>query len=253
MLPRHGALEASIDLRGKRALVTGAGTRVGAAIARALGEQRMRVAVHYFGSRVGAEETCRAIEHAGGEACALQADLRDADAVPGLVDAALAALGGLDLLVPSAANFEPIAFARIDAAAWQRALALNLLAPCTLAQSAALALARARGSIVFVTCNARHSPYPGYLAYQASKAALHQAMRVLALELAPDVRVNAVAPGTVLPPVAASATSVAQLLEKIPMGRVGGAQAVAQAVVYLARAGFVTGTELVVDGGRSLT
>jgi pteridine reductase len=102
---------------------------------------------------------------------------------------------------------------------------------------------------VFVTCISRLAPYRDYLVYQASKAALHQAMRVLALELAPHVRVNAVAPGTVLPPPGMSEQAVAALVKDIPLGRVGSAQAVARAVVQLARSPFVTGTELVVDGG----
>jgi pteridine reductase len=241
-----------IDLRGKRALVTGAGTRVGAAIAEALGAQGMQVAVHHHGSATGAELTCTEVALRGGQAFALHADLRDEAATRQLVRDACLRMGGLDLLVPSAASFDPTEFSTATRQEWERTLALNLLAPFVLAQESAAALRVARGSIVFITCTSRVLPFAGYVAYEASKAALHQVMRVLALELAPDVRVNSVAPGTVLPPVGMPATELGRLLEQIPLARIGGADAVAQAVVALARSAFVTGSEVIVDGGRSL-
>jgi pteridine reductase len=240
------------ELRGKRALVTGAGTRVGASIARALGAEGMDVAVHHHGSSAGAVETCRAIEAMGGHAHTVSADLFDERQLQRLVDDTLQRFGGLDLLVPSAANFEPVTWDAADAASFERSFALNLRAPFFLAQHCASALREASGSIVFITCVSHLTPHTGYLPYQASKAALNQIMRVLSLELAPSVRVNAVAPGTVLPPPEMSAERVSELASELPLGRIGSADAVAQAVVYLARSRFVTGTELVVDGGRSL-
>ena len=106
-----------------------------------------------------------------------------------------------------------------DDRVWDATLALNLTAPSVMAQRAAPALRAARGSIVLVTCTSRLAPYRGYLAYQVSKAALHQLMRLLALELAPDVRVNAVAPGSVLPPDEWDAQRVAELTARIPLRR----------------------------------
>jgi pteridine reductase len=161
-------------------------------------------------------------------------------------------LGGLDLLVLSAATFERVAFDAIDDRSWDDTLALNLSAPLMMAQRAAPALRAARGSIVLVTCISRLEPYRDHLPYETSKAALYHLMRLLALELAPDVRVNAVAPGSVLPPDGWDAAKSAALLERIPLGRLGSARDIADAVVHLARAEWLTGTEIVVDGGRSL-
>lgn len=243
---------AMIDLKGKRALVTGAGRRVGAEIARSLGAHGMHVGVHFHASSRGAEETCTAIRASGGEAVALQADLSSRVAARGLVDAALAALGGLDVLVLSAAEFEPAQLGAIADAEWDRTLALNLAAPFAVAQHAAPALRASRGSIVGITCVSRLLPYRGFLPYEVSKAGLWQMLRVLALELAPEVRVNAVAPGSVLPPESMSEAELEALRARIPLGRFGTAADVAQAVLHLARHEHLTGTELVVDGGRVL-
>lgn len=237
------------DLRGRAALVTGAGRRVGAAIARALGAQGMRVGVHFHESPDGAEATCVAIREAGGEAVALRADLRDRQGARGLVDEAIAQLGGLSLLVPSAASFERVELDAVDDAAWDRTMRLNLEAPFALAHRARAALAREGGSIVFITCTSATAPYRHYLPYVVSKGALRQLMRVLSLELAPEVRVNAVAPGTVLPPEDMDEATLERLRARIPLGRFGDPGDVAHAVVDLARSPYVTGQERVVDGG----
>lgn len=240
-----------LELRGKRALVTGAGRRLGAEIAVTLGAAGMQVGVHYASSAAGAEQTCAQIRAAGGVAHALAADLRKRDAARELIDRTIALLGGLDLLVLSAASFERVPLARIDDRRWDDTLALNLTAPFAMAQHAAPALRAARGSIVFMTCVSRITPYRDFLAYETSKAALYHLMRLLALELAPDVRVNAVAPGSVLPPDDWDAARVARLTEGIPLGRTGQARDVADAVLHLARSEWMTGSEIVVDGGRS--
>jgi pteridine reductase len=241
-----------LDLRGQRALVTGAGRRVGSEIALALGARGCNVAVHYQSAASGAAEVCEHIQRSGGEAVPLQADLTDRAAARSLVDRAIAIWDGLDVLVLSAANYERVPFESIDDAAWDRALALNLSAPLMMVQRAAPALRTSRGNVVLVTCTSRLAPYRDYLAYQTSKAALHHVMRLLALELAPDVRVNAVAPGSVMPPPDWSSDQLAALVDRIPLGRIGRARDVADAVLYLASASWVTGTEIVVDGGRAL-
>ncbi len=235
-----------------RALVTGAGKRVGRAIALALAAEGMRVVVHYHQSRAGADETARTIREAGGEAHVLQADLGSRDEARRLADASVAALGGLDLFVASAASFERLEYDTLDDAAFDRSLSLNLASPFALAHRLTPALRASRGSMVFITCTSATAPFKNYLPYVVSKGALRQLVRTLALELAPDVRVNAVAPGTVLPPETLSSAEVERLVARIPLGRTGGADEVAKAVVYLAGASFVTGEEIVVDGGRSV-
>lgn len=239
-------------LRGKRALVTGAGQRVGQAIAVALGAEGMHVGVHFRESRAGAEQTAERIHGAGGKAALLSADLSSREQARTLVDRALAELGGLDLVVASAASFERVALEDVDDAAWDRSLELNLASPFALVHRAVPALRASRGSIVFVTCSSATVPMRGYLPYVVSKGALKHLMKTLALELAPDVRVNAVAPGTVLPPPSYDPAAIARLARAIPLARVGTAEDIARAVVYLASAPFVTGHELAVDGGRSV-
>lgn len=240
------------SLNGCRALVTGAGQRLGQSIAIALGERAMHVAVHFRSSEHGAEQTVRAIEAAGGRAFAVGADLTRPGAPERLVDDAVQRLGGLDLLVASAANFERILFDDLDATAWSRTMDLNLTSQVFVARQAVPQLRESRGSVVFVTCSSVEAPYRQHLPYVVSKAALHQLTRALALELAPLVRVNAVGPGTVLPPVGLSEKEVADLARRIPLGRIGTPDDVARAVVFLAESPFITGQQILVDGGRAL-
>lgn len=239
-------------LEGQRALVTGAGKRLGRAIALALGARGARVAVHHHASQRGAEETCALIRSAGGDAFALSADLMDRDETRGLVDRALDTLGGLDVLVGNAGNFERVAIDALEDGIYDRALGLNLDANYVLATRARPALRSAGGNIVFITCTSSTTPFRNYLPYVVSKGALRQLMRTLALELAPEIRVNAVAPGTVLPPEELGDAERERLRSRIPLARFGNAQDVASAVVYLATAPFVTGVELIVDGGRAV-
>ena len=240
------------SLNGGKALVTGGGRRLGAAIAEALGDAGMDVMVSYQASAAGAEVTCGRIRAAGRAAYAMQADLSDRSAARALVDAAASRLGGLDLLVLNAASYEPGTLESTGDEVWDRTLSLDLSSAFALAQRAAPLLRARRGSVVALTCGTRVAPHAGYLAYQASKAALHQLVRTLAIELAPEVRVNAVAPGSVLPPEDFDAATLAQLTQRIPLGRLGQARDVVDAVLYLAQSEWTTGTELLVDGGRSV-
>lgn len=244
--------DAAQNLIGKRALVTGAGQRVGRAIALALGAQGMHVAVHYNQSREGAEATADEIRRAGGQALTFAADLTQRDAARALVDDARSALGGLDLVVPSAASFERVALGDVDDAAWDRSLNLNLASPFALVQRAVPALRQCRGSVVFVSCSSATVPMRNYLPYVVSKGAVRHLMKTLALELAPEIRVNAVAPGTVMPPTSYDEAAIARLARAIPLARVGTPDDIARAVVFLASSPFITGHELSVDGGRSV-
>ncbi len=241
-----------VDLSGRRALVTGAGTRVGRSIALALAKQGMDLVVHYHHNQRGAEATCEASRQLGVQATPLAADLADGQQARELVQRSLGQLGGLDLLVPSAANFERIPYPDLDDAAWDRSLDLNAKAAFSLAHEATAALRQTRGCIVFITCASTVVPFKNHLPYVVSKAATLQLMKVLSLELAPDVRVNAVAPGTVLPPDDMPESVQTSLRSSIPLQRFGSAEDIAEAVVFLARSPFVTGQQLAVDGGRSV-
>lgn len=240
-------------LRDKRALVTGAGTRLGQSLAVALGAQGMHVGIHYYTNHQGALDTVRRIEKAGGRGVLLPADLESRDEARRLVDAANDSLGGLDLLVLSAATFEASQLASIDDDAWDRSLNLILGAPFSIVQRAAPLLRQRQGNIVFITCSSVVTPFRGHLAYVVAKAGLYQLMRALALELAPEVRVNAVAPGMVLPPVDGDPRYVDRLAGQLPLRAVGNPEDIARAVVFLATSTFVTGEQIVVDGGHSLS
>lgn len=235
------------------ALVTGGGRRVGAAIARALGRAGASVAIHHHGSAEGAVRLRDELVAEGGRAETFRADLGEPAACAALVDEVLARFGRLDHLIASAATFERVLFESVSVEHWDRTLALNVRAPFLLAQRAAPALRRAQGSIVIITCTSATAPYANFLPYVVSKGAVKQLMRTLALELAPEVRVNAVAPGTVLPPESMGQEERRVLAERTLLQRLGSAEDVADAVLYLVRASFVTGQEILVDGGVAMT
>jgi pteridine reductase len=237
------------------ALVTGAARRIGAAIARTLHAAGYDLALHCRRSRAELDALISDLESARpGSTLALQADLADAERLPGQIDAAVTRFGRLDALVNNASSFFPTPFGAITTRHWDELFGPNALAPLLLAQSAATHLKRSRGSIVNVTDIYAERPLRHYAAYCMSKAALAMATRALAQELGPEVRVNAVAPGAILwPEDADGAVDRSQILAHIPLGRIGSPEDVAGAVLWLLRdAGYVTGATLRVDGGRSL-
>lgn len=238
-----------MDLRGRVALVTGAGIRVGRALAVALGAEGMRVAVHYHASDTGARETARLIERAGGKASLVSADLT-ADAAARLIDEVVRLLGGLDVLVNSAAVMENTPLGSVTAAQWDVMMSLNLRAPFLLSQAAAPHLARARGAIVNIADLAAFETWPAYIPHGISKAGVVYMTRALARTLAPDVRVNAIAPGAVLLPDQWNEEDAAKLRESTPLRRLGSPDDVVGAMLYLLRADYVTGETMIVDGGR---
>jgi pteridine reductase len=226
---------------GMQALVTGAARRVGRAIAVELHKSGARVAVHYRRSRAEAEETAALL----GGAPLVQGD--QAREPERIVAEAAKALGGIDLLVCNASEFEKAPAETLSRERFERMLAVNLTGPFLLMQAALPWLRAARGSIVnLLDLCGTSQVWKGYAHYAASKAGLAALTRLLALEWAPEVRVNAVAPGTVLSDQAASSSS------RIPLGHIGTPEDVARAVLFLAREPFITGHILTVDGGRSL-
>lgn len=238
-----------MDPRGIGALVTGGGRRVGAAIARALGAAGASVAVHYHASREGADAVCAAIGAGGGVAVPVGADLADDGARARLVREAESAVGPIRILVNSAALFERVPFEQTGAAAWQKLLTLNLVAPAELIRLALPSL-RKGGVVVNILDIAALSPWPGQAPYSSAKAGLAMLTQTLAVELAPTVRVVGIAPGTVLFPEDYTVAEKAAVTGRIPLGRIGAPEDIAAAVMSLVAADFVTGIVLPVDGGR---
>ena len=237
-------------LAGRVAIVTGAGRRVGRALAMALGARGMRVVVHYAGSADGAQETARLIQDAGGAASIVQADLRDTAAAERLIDGVVQREGELFALVNSAAIMLRTPVGETPHPQWDEMFTLNVRAPYYLSQRAAPALRAARGAIVNIADLAAFETWPAYVPHAMTKAAIVQMTRGLAHALAPEVRVNAVAPGAVLLPDGWSEADAEHLRGTTPLKRIGRPEDVAHAVVFLLEADFVTGEVIKVDGGR---
>lgn len=245
-----------MELAGRAALVTGAGRRIGQAIAVGLARSGCDVAVHYHGSPEGAAATAREVTAAGRRAELLPADLRDASAAQALAGRAAAALGGrgggrLDVVVNSAAIMVHQPVDTVTPESWDATLDLNLRACFFVTQGAVPYLRAAKGKVVNLADVAAFEPWPGYIPHCVSKAGVVMLTKALARALAPDVAVNAVAPGPVLLPEAWDPKTREHITETTPLKRLGTPEDVVRAVRYLLEGGdFITGTVLVVDGGR---
>jgi pteridine reductase len=239
-----------MELRGKVALVTGGGRRLGRALAEALGRAGAKVAVHYNSSDAGANDAVAAIRAAGTDAEVFQANLGDASAIAPLVDAVGTRFGGLDVLVNSAAVMERTPIGSVTAEQWDSMFALNLRAPFLLSQAAAPLLTASRGAIVNMADLAAFESWPAYVPHGISKAGIVQMTRALARVLAPAVRVNAIAPGAVLLPDDWDDSSGEHLEQTTPLRRLGSPADVVGAMLYLLGADYVTGETIIVDGGR---
>lgn len=238
-------------LEGRAVLITGAGRRVGRALALALAQRGMHVAVHYNRSRAEAEELAQGLTAGYGvKAAALRAELGDAKACRRLVDDAARALGGLDALINSASLYEQTPFDGVSIDDWDRHLDVNLRAPFFLSQAAAPHLRKRGGSIVNIADWAAHRPYAGYIPYCVSKAGLLCLNTALAKQLAPQIRVNAVLPGPVLLPESDTKARREAVRRATLLQKLGSPEDVVKAVLYLLDSDFVTGAELTVDGGR---
>jgi pteridine reductase len=239
-----------MDLHGRVGVVTGAGRRVGRAIAVGLAREGVRVAVHHHSAADGAEEVVSEITAMGGEATAFSADLTVADAATHLIDDVAAHFGSLDILVNSAAIMRRTPIGTVTADTWDEIFALNLRAPFFAAQAAARSMGTRGGSIVNIADLAGLEAWSAFVPHGISKAGVIQMTRGLAHALAPHIRVNAVAPGAVLLPEHWDAAAADHLIATTPLRRLGSPDDVVGAVLYLLRADYVTGETLVVDGGR---
>jgi pteridine reductase len=241
----------SKSLEGKVALVTGAGKRLGRAVALRLAEEGMDVAVHYGNSAKEAAEVVGTIEEMGRKAVAIKADLRSVDEIRQLLRGVGNQLGRLDLLVNSAANFLSGSVISTTEEVWDASLDTNVKAPFFLAQAAAPMLRRSNGAIVNFSDTGGLLGWPGFIGHSVAKAGVINLTKSLAKALAPDVRVNAIAPGTIT--MAGDPPEWEQEFVKLaPLKKTGRPSDIADAVVYLARADFLTGHTLVLDGGRTL-
>lgn len=234
-------------------LVTGAARRIGAAIALAFAADHYRVAIHARESTAEALALCETIKSAGGYAAVVTGDLADAAQTQGLIARAVEAVGPLRVLVNNASLFEHDEGALVDAAAFDRHMAVNLRAPLLLAQAfAAQAQAGTDASIVNIVDQRVAKPTPQFMSYSLSKHGLAVATTMLAQALAPAIRVNAVAPGPVMPSSRQSAADFQRQAATLPLGRAARAEDVALAVLFLARAAAITGQTVFVDGGQHI-
>ncbi len=244
-----------MSLEGKVALVTGAARRVGRTIALAFAAKGVRVAVHYRTAASEARRVADAVKSlSGADAEVFRADLADPRSPEKLADAVARRFGRIDILVNSASIYEKTPFALATPDDWDRHMALNARAPFFLAQACAPWLRRSgEGIVINVADWAGRRPYADYAPYCASKAALLCVNAALAKALAPEIRVNAVLPGPVLPPERMSEAEKRKISEATLLKRLGTPEAVARACLYLAHAAdYTTGAELTVDGGRSI-
>lgn len=246
---------AADGLNGKVALLTGAARRLGAAMARRLHAGGASVAIHYRGSAGEATALVDELNQARpGSAIALQADLLALEQVSRLVEHTVGRLGRLDILVNNASTFYPTPLAEVTGAQFDDLIGTNLRAPLFLAQAAAEQLRLHEGLILNLVDIHGVRPLKRHPAYSSAKAGLIMLTRSLARELAPHVRVNAIAPGPVLWPEGELDETLKQtILSRTPLGRVGSAADIAKAAwFFAAEAPFVTGQVLAIDGGRSL-
>jgi pteridine reductase len=243
----------SRSLDGHVALITGAGRRLGKAFAGALASRGAALAVHFGRDSRGAEATVEEAQSLGVKAEAFQADLADAQAAGSLIERAVKTFGFVDILVNSAAVFEPLDVLSCSLESWQRHISINLTSPFILSQAFARERNGEPGSIVNILDWRALRPGPDHFPYTVSKAGLAAMTLSLAQGLAPSIRVNGLALGAILPP-PGQVEKTEEPIDRVPLKRWGEVEEVTKALLFLiAGPGYVTGQILHVDGGRHLT
>ena len=237
----------------RAALVTGAAQRIGRAIALGLGRDGWSVAVHHRDSPEDAKETVAMIESAGGRAVALAAELSDEAGVSALADRAADALGPLGCLVNNASLFEYDNVESATQESWQAHMAVNLRAPFLLSQAFTAALPKGtNGAIVNILDQRVWNLTPHFVTYTLSKAGLWTLTQTLALALAPDIRVNAIGPGPVLPSARQTEAQFRAQCEKMPLGHGAEPEEISAALRFILAAPAMTGQMMALDGGQHL-
>jgi glucose 1-dehydrogenase len=254
-------------LQGQRAIVTGASSGIGAAIARAFGAAGARVGVNYASSEDDAEKVASEVRANGSEAIALKADVSDEAQVIAMFESFIGRYGGVDIVVANAGIQKDSDFTHMSLEQWNRVLAVNLTGNFLCAREGVrrflaqgpTALSKALGKIICMSSVHEVIPWAGHVNYAASKGGIMLMMKSLAQEVAPKrIRVNSIAPGAIRTPINRTAweteAALAKLLDLIPYGRIGEPDDVSKAAVWLASddSDYVTGTTLFVDGGMCL-
>ncbi len=246
---------AATSLNDKWALITGAGRRVGAAIARTLHHDGANIAIHYRGSATDAESLAAEFNDArAGSAITVQADLLDSARLEDLVNEVVAKTGRLDVLVNNASTFYPTPIEEITEQHWDDLLGTNLKAPLFLSKAATPHLRKTGGVIINIVDIHSARPLRNHPVYGPAKAGLAMLTRSLAKDLAPEIRVNGVSPGAILwPEEGMSEQAEKSILKQVPLGRTGEPADIARTILFLVKdAPYITGQIIAVDGGRSV-
>lgn len=242
-----------MDIDGRGALVTGGAVRIGRSVAHSLAAHGANVFIHYHGSREAASALRDEIRAIGGSAEIGSSDLSDPSQAAALVRAAADAVGSLSILVNSASGFPADRLSSVDQETWMDTQNLTLGSPLFLTQAMAAALPQGvQGAVVNVTDVKTARPDPEHFSYVLAKGGVDTLTRASALALAPHIRVNAVALGNILAPAGESGDAARALALDVPMQRIGGAEAVSEAVLFLISNDFITGETIRLDGGAHL-
>lgn len=245
-----------MKLAGKTALITGAARRIGAQTAQTLHENGANIILHYGQSTLDANDLVIQLnKNRSNSAISLQANLLNTKEVHTLAIRAFNAFDGLDILVNNASTFYPTPLGKIDEQSWDDLMGTNIKAPLFLSQACYPALKQSRGTIINMVDIHARSPLKNHITYSCAKAAKVMLTRSLALEMGPEVRVNAIAPGTILWPQDDNAYDAAErleILEQVPLKRIGKPTDIAEAILFLINNDYINGQIIAVDGGRQL-
>lgn len=235
----------------KLALITGAGVRLGQASALALAQAGYDILIHYRSSRERALETRQMVEDKGRLAHLLAADLSSPKGIDSLVEQVTGLTDALDVLVNNAGIFYPTPSPEDWLEHWDHFQQVNLKTPFVLTTKLIPLLRNKKGCVVNIVDIWSRFPLKRFLPYSVAKSGLEALTKALALELAPDIRVNGVSPGAALP-ASGGGSNIDKILSQVPLARLSGAEAIAEAVEFLCRADYITGQIIAVDGGRSI-